>query len=116
MEDEFISKNAAFIEKELKWLDERITSQLGNAGFEVPSHITPSAIDLEGADKPNYVQILESNGLSKIGTRLILALALAPHLRPELLDKFFEYNEPYKRGIPNLEGSVEKTIVDLSQL
>lgn len=62
--------------------------------------------DLSGKEDP-YATSVEKWDLSII-ERLALALAMAPHLKPEALDIFFGKNQVYDRGFTEFGGIVDK--------
>src|SRR5262245_55636046 len=86
------------LEAELRWLYSVLETRL-RLHFGQPNSVTslsqvpPPA--LEGANQP-YSRLID---LHRFGMRerLVLALALAPHLRPASLDPFFTRNSTYDR-------------------
>jgi len=62
--------------------------------------------DLQEVDCP-YADVVNKWELDVYG-RLALALAMAPHIRPEILDIFFGKNQIYDRGFTEFGGVVDK--------
>lgn len=62
--------------------------------------------DLEEAEGP-YAEIVRKWDLN-VYDRLALALAIAPHLKPEVLDVFFGKNRIYDRGFTEFGGVIDK--------
>jgi AAA+ superfamily predicted ATPase len=63
--------------------------------------------DLTETDS-HYATIVNKWQLDVYG-RLTLALAMAPHIRPEVLDIFFGKNQMYDRGFTEFGGAVDKS-------
>ena len=98
--------NAAVLERELDWLSEvlhaRLTQRFGAAeGGLAPLATPPPPLDVEGSAFGRLVNEL------RIGTveRLVLLLALAPHLRPQLLDPLLVRDANTDRGFTEFGGS-----------
>jgi hypothetical protein len=96
--------NAADLEAELHWLvgviDRRFRQYFALGGDDAPP---PPASDAEVLDRPPtltagsvYACLVAEQGFSA-AERLALALALAPHLRPQLLDVFHTRNQTFDR-------------------
>lgn len=105
MVDTITHINAAVLEDELDWLNKVILTRL-QIHFQQPGDFTsvfevvpPVHTDL---DAP-YVKFIHEYQMS-IAERIILALAIAPHVKPELLDHFFEKNTEYERGYTEFGG------------
>jgi hypothetical protein len=98
-----ITVNAATIELELQWLARMIESAIdmyfntGNA--KSPVIETP---DLH-KDHSAYAELVKAYKMNDT-ERLLLILALAPHVRPQLLDTFFIKNTNYDRGFTEFGG------------
>ncbi len=94
---------------EIDWLqsviDQVICSYLLQEGHEKHWLDIPLP-DLSETDCPYANSIREWN-LNVFG-RLALALSIAPHLRPEVLDVFFGKNQIYDRGFTEFGGVVDK--------
>ncbi|MFH5833413.1 ATP-binding protein [Halalkalibaculum sp. DA3122] len=97
--------NARHLSKELEWfsrvLDTRIKLYFGKECryadvLDVPQ---PS---LDGPAS-NYSRFLEEKKIDSAG-RIVLLLALIPHVRPQLLDVFFTRNTHFERGFTEFGG------------
>lgn len=98
-------KSALDLMGEFDWLAQVVETrlQLYFADDSVAEQtVTVAAPDLSNADSP-YAQAVRSAKLT-LGERLILLLALAPALRPQLLDKLWLQNEQTKRGFSEFGG------------
>jgi len=100
-----LAQNAATLERELVWftavLDARFASyfQVDDAGHDVYA-LTPP--DLSG-DRSLYALAVGEHDMG-FAERLILILALAPHIRPQALDSFFLKNTSFDRGFTEFGG------------
>lgn len=93
-------EHARGLEAELAWLARRLDARLrSHFGEATPLPPPPEAAGLAGA----YGQVVRELGLDD-RERLVLALALAPHLRPELLDPLFVQNTGLGRGFSEFGG------------
>lgn len=98
-----LSANARELEPELGWfarvLDARLRAyfRTGEAG-PLPDEVPPP----EPGEGP-YADFVRAHGLGR-DERLVLALALAPHLRPPLLDVLWTRNEATERGFAEFGG------------
>jgi AAA+ superfamily predicted ATPase len=97
------------LHREMDWLqsviDQVIRSYLLQEGHE--NHWLDIPLpELPEADCP-YAEAIRANGFG-VFPRLALALAMAPHLRPEVLDIFFGKNQMYDRGFTEFGGVVDK--------
>lgn len=95
--------------REMDWLEEvigqAIKSYLLHEGHENNWLDIPLP---ELSDDCPFSNSVRQWGLDILG-RLVLALALAPHLRPEALDIFFGKNELYDRGFTEFGGVTDKS-------
>jgi hypothetical protein len=95
--------NAVTLEKELAWFEKvaetRMSSFRGEKTKDIYD-IEPPALELEESMYANFVQHYEM----EIEERLTVLLALVPHVRPQLLDVFFQTNERVGRGYTELGG------------
>jgi hypothetical protein len=98
-----IAANAATIERELQWLARMIESAIDmyfNTGTAKNAIIEPP--DLHKDDSV-YAALVKEYSMDTT-ERLLLVLALAPHVRPQLLDTFFIKNTNYDRGFTEFGG------------
>jgi len=100
-----VSDNARDLERELEWfarvLDARIKHHLGGVGDPGdPLRIAPPS--LEGSESP-WARFLREHRVPP-ATRLVILLALIPHLRPQLLDVLLVRNELTGRGCTEFGG------------
>lgn len=115
--------NADVLDRELTWmsavLDARFTRYFApsddTSSGDAPSDDTPSddapsvdavlgaAPPLPTDDAAPYAAFVRAHGLDA-AERLVLALALAPHLRPQALDLFFVKNTGLDRGFTEFGG------------
>ncbi|MCO5949874.1 ATP-binding protein [Mucilaginibacter flavidus] len=98
------------LHKELDWLQsvisQVISTYLLQEGHE--KHWTEIPVpDLSGLDCP-YAEIVNTWGLDTYA-RLAIALAMAPHIRPEALDVFFGKNQIYDRGFTEFGGITDRS-------
>ena len=97
--------NPATLERELAWFDQVLHTRIA-LHFGQPSpharvnDITPP--DLVGDDSP-YAQLVRGMGM-QFAERVVLVLALLPHLRPALLDTLFVRNKNFDRGFTEFGG------------
>ena len=97
--------NALTIEKELSWLQSVIDFRFNDYFGKEKSHdsfsqISPPILD---GDKSIYSAVIKEYKLD-VKERLILILALAPHVRPQMLDSFFVKNADFNRGFTEFGG------------
>lgn len=101
------AENAAVLEREVAWLDTVIDSSiriyLGNeCRYRDVCEIAPP---LFTKDDSAYARIVLDLGLSR-EERILLILALAPHLRPHILDPFLVKNPSLDRAFTEFGGVV----------
>ncbi len=99
--------NATTLERELAWsyevLKSRIAMHLGQPGaYKSIDAIEPPAA--ASNDDSAYAALLRDHGMDW-RERLVLVLALAPHVRPQLLDRLFVRNTNHDRGFTEFGGS-----------
>jgi len=98
------------IHDEIDWLqrviDQAICSYLMQEGYE-NNWLDIPLPDLTEQDAP-YADLVKKWNLN-IYQRLSLALAMAPHVRPEVLDIFFGKNKIYDRGFTEFGGVIDKS-------
>jgi len=107
MEVEKMNKNLNAIEMELGWLGQVIDHRFMTYFKSSPD--TPETSGLSGLTPPDADK---SSGLGKLISdynlgateRMILALALSPSLKPQMLDLFFTRNKKFDRGFTEFGG------------
>lgn len=104
------ASNLEALYRELDWLGEviarAITSYFKHEGHEAaPAAIAPPELDPERSVYGRQVAAWRLGA----GERVALALALAPHLRPEALDIFFSSNSAIGRGFSEFGGHTDRS-------
>jgi len=97
--------NATALTAELQWLKQIIDTRMNlywqrESTYSSIYDIAPP--DLSG-NESMYAQVLQYYKLN-VAERIILLLALAPHIMPHLLDVFFIKNADYDRGFTEFGG------------
>ncbi len=100
-----IENNAKDILLELTWLEKIIDFRLVEKGLLEKTDIDHINLNppLFEESTSFYAEFIDHYKLSQ-SERLALILALAPHVKPELLDKFFISNNQYNRGFTEFGG------------
>ena len=98
---QLIAANAATLEKELEWFRLMATARMQQY-FQQTTAESPDPPDLTN-DTAVYAQIVNHYGMT-LAERIILLLALIPHIQPQLLDIFFVKNATYDRGFTEFGG------------
>ncbi len=99
-------RNARVLQRELAWFEQVLQARIGlyfgqpGAPEQDVRHIAPP--DLTN-DESDYAQLLRDCGFG-IDERLVLLLALVPHVRPQLLDALFVRNKNFDRGFTEFGG------------
>lgn len=101
------SDHATVLERELTWLSQVIDSSiriyLGNeCRYRDIGEIKPAEI---ANTQSNYARIVQEQGLSA-EERVLLMLAIAPHVRPQALDPFLVKNPSLDRNFTEFGGLV----------
>jgi DNA polymerase III delta prime subunit len=97
--------NAVVLQREVQWLEKIILTRL-NIFFDQACEyssvfdITPPAHTEQEAA---YTRLIHHYQMS-IPERLVLILALVPHIQPDILDPFFFKNSEYDRGFTEFGG------------
>ena len=105
MEMDTVTQNAACLEREFGWLEQVIGARFRQyfaTGAETGAAALPEPPDLS-ADASVYARFVRHYGL-QAAERVVLLLALAPHLKPWALDPFFSKNKLYDRGYTEFGG------------
>lgn len=104
-----LTDNARDLERELTWFAEVLDARL-RLYFkqDLESEITAASIfELSPPDLSQsnsyYAQFIQQHEFSS-GERLTIALALIPHIRPQLLDVFWTKNQEIDRGFTEFGG------------
>ena len=99
------SANARALERELAWFQEVLTSRIA-LHFGQPSAVRQvrdiAAPDQTG-DPSEFAALLREHDMDW-SERLVLMLALAPHVQPQLLDMLFVRNTNLERGFTEFGG------------
>lgn len=97
--------NAAALERELEWFNRVLETRISlyfeqpGAGGDIRAIAPP---ELEN-DPSAYARLVREQGLG-FDERIVLILALVPHVRPQLLDTFFIRNKNFDRGFTEFGG------------
>jgi len=100
-----LTDNAAALELELSWLSQLIDASIRlyfGQECEVGDVLDIAPPDLSGSAS-SYGQVVREHALS-FEARAVLILALAPHVRPQLLDPFLMKNPNFERGFTEFGG------------
>ena len=98
-----LSDNAAALELELAWLAQLIDASIRlyfGQECEVADVRDIAAPDLSHSSS-SYAQVVREHAMS-FEARVVLILALAPHVRPQLLDPFLTKNPNFERGFTGI--------------
>ncbi len=89
MDTESIKRNAADLDEELNWLAEITETRLRLHAGQKTRYRDPSKIKLPSLkrSKSPYARFISERNFG-VEERFVLALAMAPHIRPDLLDAF----------------------------
>lgn len=97
--------NAAALERELEWFNRVLETRI-SLYFEQPGAdgdiraIAPPELE---NDPSAYARLVREQGMG-FDERIVLILALVPHVRPQLLDTFFIRNKNFDRGFTEFGG------------
>ena len=102
--------NAEFIEAELTWLTQVIEARIDlhfgqESRWQAVEEVPIPAVDDSTAA---YAEFIHHYQLGTV-ERIAICLALAPHLRPQLLDVFQQPNERLNRGFTEFGGAHGKS-------
>jgi len=104
-----VRKNAEALEQELIWLQKIIDIRIKS--FFNLEHEHTSIYDVEppdiSDDESFYAEILKRDSVST-EERIVLLLALAPHIRPEMFDVFLTKNPLYNKSYTEFGGVKDK--------
>jgi AAA+ superfamily predicted ATPase len=99
------NSNIETINREMDWFVKVLDNRF-KAYFEQTKHSDIQAPDLSD-DNSNYAETVKNFSLGE-DERLIMMLALAPHLCPQYLDLFFTKNVHFDRGFTEFGGFIGK--------
>lgn len=97
--------NAAFLAREIEWFTKVLETRIA-LYFEQPApctdirQIEPPPVD---EDDSEYAGCIRESGLG-FEERIVLILALLPHVRPQALDTFFVRNKNFDRAFTEFGG------------
>lgn len=105
MDITIIKKNAIDIDAEINWLEAVITARMnlyfgGETQYKNIFELNPP--DLSNSNSL-YAQIVQYYQM-QYSERLLMILALVPHVKPQVLDVFFIKQEKYDRGFTEFGG------------
>lgn len=105
MEMNSLESNAFVLEQEMQWLAEVISTRFKLYFSQESAWEDISEIPMPTFEHSNspYAQLIETHKMG-LEERVILAIALAPHVRPQILDVFFTKNTSYDRGFTEFGG------------
>ena len=97
--------NAGALQRELDWLRQVLSARLGARFSPDAVAVDPTAIaPPEVADDPSqFAALIRQQDLSW-AERLVLILAMAPHVRPQILDPLFLQDAEIGRGFTDFGG------------
>lgn len=97
--------NARCLERELEWFSKVLETSLSlyfkqaceyQSLYEIPCPVL-------NEDTSTYARLVQECGMT-VDERIVLMLALVPHVRPQLLDLFFVNNKSFDRGFTEFGG------------
>lgn len=97
--------NALTLDAELAWFEEVLKARITHY-FEQPAKqgalklVAPPNV---GQDRSPYAKLINDHSMNA-RERLVLVLALAPHVRPQALDTLFVRNKNFDRGFTEFGG------------
>jgi hypothetical protein len=97
--------NAGALEKELTWFNTVLETRISSYFQQPGDHADIYAIEpppLTG-DPSEYGRLVQEYGMT-FDERIVLMLALIPHIRPQLLDTLFIRNKNFDRGFTEFGG------------
>lgn len=101
-----LKANAETLQREMQWLARVIEARMSlywsrPTDVSAITEIIPPALE---DDKSVFANIVKHYKMT-FSERIVLALALAPHIHPHLLDVFFVKNADYDRGFTEFGGT-----------
>lgn len=99
-----IQLNTAALQKDMDWFDKVLSARLANHFKPQPRQIEEIAPPkVEGSASGTYAALLHRFAMNT-EERLVLLLALIPHLRPQALDPLFARNRELDHGFSEFGG------------
>jgi AAA+ superfamily predicted ATPase len=98
-------ENAKTLARELAWFNQVLEARIGIYFQNDPTvgsidALPPPSVD---GDSSYFASLVENYGMSA-DERMVLLLALIPHIRPQALDTFFMPNKNFNRGFTEFGG------------
>lgn len=103
MDAHLTTANAAALNKDLQWFSEILQLRMKQYFEEAHVQVADEPPPPPATEGSVYSEIISHYSMS-IRERLLLLLALCPHLQPQLLDVFFTKNSTYDRGFTEFGG------------
>jgi hypothetical protein len=98
-----LSENARDLERELDWFAEVLDARLKSYFGADPPRPPPGDLPPPELGASRYADFVRQQALSR-AERLVLLLALIPHIRPQLLDVLWSRNEATERAFTEFGG------------
>ncbi len=102
--------NSVTLEREIDWFCKVVEVRINLYFKQKGAHSSISDIKLPNlkADKSEYASFVKKYRLN-FDERIVLILALIPHIRPQALDTFFTHNKNFDRAFTEVGGWKGKT-------
>jgi hypothetical protein len=97
--------NSTTLDRELAWFNQVLEARISlyfEQKCELDDIYFVAAPDLTG-DESEYARLVKACGMS-FDERIVLILALIPHIRPQTLDILFTHNKNFDRGFAEFGG------------
>ena len=97
--------NASTVQREIDWFSRVLETRISLYFKQECEHQSIYDIPVPEFDIPDseYARVVTEYGLD-VDERIILILALIPHVRPQILDTFFTHNKNFDRGFTEFGG------------
>ncbi len=96
------NNSIATLEKEIDWLNQIIVYRFADYFKHSERYPFPKAPDLSN-DNSYYAEMIRAYNLDEMG-RVLVMIALAPHLKPSVFDVFYTKNEQFDRVFAEFGG------------
>ena len=104
MEKTSLELNAKALEEEMTWLEEVIQTRMALHFRESTKHTSVYDVPIPNFGTDSfYGRVIKYCGF-KFKERVVLGLSIAPHIRPQVLDRFFTKNKLYDRVYTEFGG------------